>query len=68
MKSLFQLVYQSIICKNYSKACLHMLWSIIYFKRSMLKSPAISYGKAFKLKCSMTSLMKFSNFWKFSEG
>ena len=44
-----------------------ILESIIFFKWSMLKSPARWYGKAFEFKCSVTSLKEFSNFKKFSE-
>ena len=44
-----------------------ILESIIYFKRSMLKSPATQYGKALEFKCSTTPLKEFSNFLKFSE-
>ena len=38
-----------------------ILESIIYFKKSMLKLPAMQYGKALELKCSITSLKEFSN-------
>ena len=41
-----------------------ILESIVYFKGSVLKSPAIQYGKALEFKCSITSLQEFLNFLK----